>query len=104
MTAHQEARSPIVTKIGVPPLMITRLKFEVPGLDVRGAKTMGLPPVFNHSVFFLINLFSLQEMSKEKVSKGRQKVFQDECLDNPQFKPWLSRVKNEKHKFRCNVC
>ena len=43
-------------------------------------------------------------MSKEKVTKGHLKVFQDDWLDNPQFKPWLSRVKNEKHKFRCDVC
>ena len=60
---------------------------------------MGLSSVFNQSVFFFINLFSLQQISKEKVSKGCQKVFQDDWLDNPQFKPWLSWVKNEKHKF-----
>ena len=104
MIAHQEARSPIVTKSRVPPLMITRLNFEFPWLDVRGAKTMGLSPIFHQSVFFFINLFSLQEMSKEKVTKGHQKVFQDDWLDNPQFKPLLSRVKNEKHKFWCDVC
>ena len=42
-------------------------------------------------------------MSREKVIKGQQKVFQGDWLDNSQFKPWLSRVKNEKHKFRCNI-
>ena len=65
---------------------------------------MGLFPVFHQYVFFFINLFSLQEMSKKKVTKGHQKVFQDDWLDNPQFKPWLSRIKNKKHRFRCNVC
>ena len=35
---------------------------------------MGLSPVFNQSVFFLINLFSLEEMSKEKVTKGDQQL------------------------------
>ena len=94
---------PIVMKIRVPPCMITRSNFEFPWLDMRGAKTMGMSPVFHQSVFFFINLFSLQEMSKEKVTKGHQKVFQDDWLDNPQFKPWLSRVKNEKLKFWCNV-
>ena len=64
---------------------------------------MDLSPVFHQSVFFFNNLFSFQEMSKEKVIKGQQKVFQDDWLDNSQFKPWLSRVKNEKHKFRCNI-
>ena len=43
---------------------------------------MGLSPVFHQSVFFFINLFFLQEMSKEKVTKGHQKVFQDDWLDN----------------------
>ena len=46
-----------------------------------------------------INLFSLQEMSKQEVTKGHQKVDQDDWLDKPQFKPWLSRVKNEKTNF-----
>ena len=66
---------PIVSKIGVTPLIITRLNFEVPGLDVRGVK----PWV---CLLSFINLFSLQEMSKEKVTKGHQKVFQDDWLDN----------------------
>ena len=39
---------------------------------------MSLFPVFHQSVSFFINLFSLQEMSKEKVTKGHQKVFQDD--------------------------
>ena len=60
---------------------------------------MGLFPVFHQYVFFFINLFSLQEMSKKKVTKGRQKVFQDDWLDNPQFKTWLSRVKNKNIDF-----
>ena len=61
-------------------------------------------PLFHQSDFFFISLFFLQEMSTEKVTKGHQKVFQDEWLNNAQFKPWLSRVKNKKHKFRCNIC
>ena len=70
-----------------------QIKFEVPWVDVRGTKTMGLSSVFYQSVFFLINLFSLQEISKEKVTKGHQKVFQDDWLDNPQFKPWSKTKK-----------
>ena len=38
--------------------------------------------------------------SKEK----GQKYFQDEWLENPKFKPWLGKVKNDNTKFRCNVC
>ena len=58
-----------------------------------------------------INLFSFSSICflcrkwvKRKSLKGHQKVFQDDWLDNPQFKPLLSRVKNEKHKFWCDVC
>ena len=64
-----------------------------------GAKTMSLSLVFDQSVYFVISLFSLQETSKEKVTKGHRKVFQDNWLSNAQFKPWLSRVEKEKHKF-----
>ena len=44
---------------------------------------MGLSPVFHQSAFFFIILFSLLEISKEKVTKSHQKVFQDDWLDNP---------------------
>ena len=36
-----------------------------------------------------INLFSLQEMSKQEVTKGHQKVDQVDWLDKPQFKKAL---------------
>ena len=73
--------------------MITRLNFEGPCLL----------SVINLVSFSSVFSF-LQEMSTEKVTKDHQKVFQDEWLNNAQSKPWLSRVKNKKHKFRCNIC
>ena len=51
-----------------------------------------------------INLFSLQEMSKQEFTKGHQKVDQDDWLDKPQFKKALVKQGQKwKNKFWYNV-
>ena len=70
---------------------------------MRGAKTMGLSPFINLFSFSSI-CFLCRKWVKRKSLKVTKRCFKINWFDNPQFKPWLSRVKNEKHKFQCNVC